>query len=240
MLEPDWTDSKQGSRLPSTIVMKSVVGPWPHRASLREVRAHCKAVARRSLINLVSAFLVAKCKSSDIHIVIIWERIDKIMEQEEETSSQKPADLETWRLRVWEAFADLFEPPTGVSPASKHNFCINTDPTAKPAHREPDRMSDSERLEFETHVAKLPVNGWVTATHTRFAAPVIFFNSRMALDCWCGLITEAWAQSPPETGILFHTSKFSLISLFGCLFVIILHLPPRGGAQLSYHKLADD
>jgi len=72
------------------------------------VRAHCKTVARRSAINLVSVSFVAKCKSSEIFIDNIRERIDKIMEEEEEATPHKPADLETWRLRVRKAFADLF------------------------------------------------------------------------------------------------------------------------------------
>jgi hypothetical protein len=123
---------------------------------------------------LVSASFVTKCKSSEIIIVDIRERIDKILEEEEEATPHKPADLEIWRLRVRQAFADLFEPPTGVPPASKHDFRIDTDPTAKPPHRQPYRMSDSERLELETQIAKLLGNGWVTDSHSQFAAPVIF------------------------------------------------------------------
>jgi hypothetical protein len=60
MLEPDWSDLQQGSRLPSTIVTMSLVGLRPHQGRLREVRSHCKT---KSAINLVSASCVAKCKS---------------------------------------------------------------------------------------------------------------------------------------------------------------------------------
>jgi len=174
MLEPDWTDLQQCSRLLSTIVTTSLVGLQPHQGQSREVRAHCKRVARRSAINLVSTFFVTKCKSSEMLIVNIRERIDKIMEEEEEATPHTPADLETWRLCVRKAFADIFEPPTGVPPASKHDFCIATNPTAKPPHRQPYPMSDWERLEFETQIAKLLANGWVTDIHSRFTAPVIF------------------------------------------------------------------
>ena len=110
------------------------------------------------------------------------------MEEEEEATPHKPADLETWWLRVRKAFPDLFEPPTGVPPASKHNFRIDTDSTAKPPHRQPYRMSDSERLVFETQIAKFQANGWVTDSHSRFAAPVIFVKEpdgsglRMCVD----------------------------------------------------------
>jgi hypothetical protein len=45
---------------------------------------------------LVYASFVAKCKSSEIIIVNIQERIDKIMEEEEEEATpHKPADLKT-------------------------------------------------------------------------------------------------------------------------------------------------
>ena len=142
MLEPDWTDLQQCSRLPSTIVTTSLVGLRPHQGQLREVRAHCKLVARRSAINLVSTFIVTKCKSSEMLNVTIRECIDKIMEEEEETTPHKPADLETWRLRIRQAFADIFEPPTGVPPASKHDLRIDTNSTAMPPHRQPYQMSD--------------------------------------------------------------------------------------------------
>jgi len=173
MLVADWTDRHQGSRLPSTMITRSLVGLRPHQGWLREVRAECNTVARRSAINMVSASFVAKCKSSELCIVNIQERIDKKMEEEEETTPHKPADLETWWLRVRKAFADHFKPPTEVPPASTHNCCIDTDPTAKPPHCQPYWMSDSERLEFETQIAKLLANGWVTDSHSRFAALVI-------------------------------------------------------------------
>jgi hypothetical protein len=53
------------------------------------------------------------------------------------------------------AFADLFELPMGISPSSKHDFCLTTDPTAKPPHCLPYRMLDSDRVEFKTQIAKL-------------------------------------------------------------------------------------
>jgi len=123
---------------------------------------------------MVSASYVIKFKSSGISIVNIRELIDKIMEEEGEATSHKPADVKTWTLHVSKAFADLFNPPTGVPPESKHDLRMDTDPTAKPPHRQPYRMSDSEHFEFETRIAKLLANGWVTDSHSRFAAPVIF------------------------------------------------------------------
>jgi len=99
------------------------------------------------------------------------------MEEVEEATPHKLADLETWRLRIRKAFADFFEPPTGVPQATKHDFPIDTDPTAEPPHCQPYHMSDSERLEFETHIAKLLANGWLTESHFQFAAPVIIVKT---------------------------------------------------------------
>jgi hypothetical protein len=123
---------------------------------------------------LVSASFVAKSKSSEIFIVNIRESIDRIMEEQEEPSPQKPANLDTWRLRVRKAFADLFKTPMGVPVASKNNFRINTDPGAKPPDRQPYRMSDSESLEFETQIAQLVANCWVTDSQSQFAAGLRF------------------------------------------------------------------
>jgi len=131
MLEPDWYDLQPGSRLPSTIVTTSRVCLRSRQGQLREVRAHCMTVARRSAVNLVSTFFFAKCKSSEIFIVNIREYIDKILEEQPEATPHKPADLETWRLHISKAFADFFQPPTGVPPASKHDFRIDTNETAK-------------------------------------------------------------------------------------------------------------
>jgi len=60
-----------------------------------------------------------------------------------------------------------------VPPVSNHYERIATDPTSKPPHRQPYRMSDSERLEFETQIARLLANCWVTDSHSRFVATVI-------------------------------------------------------------------
>jgi len=40
-------------------------------------------------------------------------------------------------------------------------------------------------------------------------------------------------------GTISKTVQYRMERLFVCLFVIILHSPPKGDAQLSYHKLAN-
>jgi len=193
MLEPDWTDWQDISHLPSTIVTSSSHGSlWPHQEPLREDRAHCRTVAHRSAIKVVSASFVAKCKSSKSFIVNMWERIGKILEEEEEGTPHKPADLETWQLQIKKAFPDFIELPTGVPPPLKRDFCIDTDPAAKLPYLHRNWMSDSECLESEGHIAKSLANGRVTGRHSRSLAPVIVVNKldgcglQMCVDC-CGL-----------------------------------------------------
>jgi len=50
-------------------------------------------------------------------------------------------------------------------------------------------MTPAEREEFEEQIKKLLANGWITDSHTRYAAPVIFMTKpngtlRMCVDYW--------------------------------------------------------
>jgi hypothetical protein len=98
------------------------------------------------------------------------------------------ADLGKWRVQIRQDFDDLFQPPTGVPPPGEDDFRIHTDPTAKIPHRQPYRMTQSERAEFEIQIGKLLANGWVTDSHSRYAAPIIFVKKpdstalRMCVD----------------------------------------------------------
>jgi len=84
------------------------------------------------------------------------------------------ADLGKWRVQIRRDFDDLFQPPRGVPPPGEHDFRIHTDPTAKIPHRQPYRMTQSERKEFEVQIKKLLANRWVTDSHSHYAAPIIF------------------------------------------------------------------
>ena len=234
MLEPDWTELPEGSCLPSTIFTTSLVGLRPHQGRMREVHAHCKTAARRSAVNMLSTSFLAKCKSSEIVIVNIREHINMIMEEEEQATPHKPADLETCRLRVRKAFADLFKPPTGVPPASKPHFRIDTNSTAKLPHSQLYRMSDSERVEIEIQIAKSLANGWVTDSHSRFTAPVILVKKQdgSGLCMWVdhrGLnaITTTDRYPPPYIEDLIdrlHGSRvFTKVDLASCYQ---LHIHP--------------
>jgi len=97
------------------------------------------------------------------------------------------ADLGKWRVQIRRDFDDLFEPPHGIPPPGEHDFRIHTDPTAKIPHRQTYRMTQFERKEFEVQIKKLFANGWVTDSHSRYAAPIIFVKMpdatlRMCVD----------------------------------------------------------
>lgn len=130
---------------------------------------------------MVSAFFVAKCKSPEILSIMIRVCINKIMEEQAEATPHQPADLETWWQRVTKTFADHFEPTTGICPASKNDFFIDTDPIVMLPHHQLYRMSDSERLEFETQIATCLANGEVTDSQSQFAVPVIFVKKTGSL-----------------------------------------------------------
>jgi len=84
------------------------------------------------------------------------------------------ADLGKWRAQIRQDYQDLFQPPTGVPPPGEDDFRILTDPTAKVPHRQPYRMTPAEREEFEEQIKKLLANGWITDSHSCYAAPVMF------------------------------------------------------------------
>ena len=166
----------------------SLKGLRPHQGRYREVHNHCAAVAQAARINLISADETRRAISSSsrdqIFVVDIRERV---MGDEFGEDESVLADLGKWRVQVRQEFNDLFQPPTGVPPPGKNDFRIHTDPTAKIPHRQPYRMTQAERAEFDVQIKKLLANGWVTDSHSRYAAPIIFVKKpdatlRMCVD----------------------------------------------------------
>jgi hypothetical protein len=88
----------------------------------------------------LSASFVAKCQSSEIFIANIRECLAMIMEDEEQATPHKPADLKTWRLRVRKVFADPCGALMGVAAASRYDCRIDTALAAMPPQCEPDRI----------------------------------------------------------------------------------------------------
>ena len=97
------------------------------------------------------------------------------------------ADLGKWRAQIRQYYQDPFQPPTGVPPPGEDDFRILTNPTAKVPHRQPYRMTPAEREQFKEQIKKPLANGWITDSHSRYTAPVIFVKKpngtlRMCVD----------------------------------------------------------
>jgi len=86
------------------------------------------------------------------------------------------ADLGKWRVQICLDFDNLFQPPSSVPPPGDSDSRIHTDLMAKIPHRQPYRMTQSERMEFEGQIEKLLTNEWVMDSHSHYEAPIIFVN----------------------------------------------------------------
>ena len=186
LLEADWSLLRDGR--PAFVPKLSLKGLRPHQGRYREVHNHCATVARAASINLISADETrqAMSKTSTDRIFVIDIRERRMGEEFGEDDSVL-ADLGKWRAQIRQEFDDLFQPPSGVPPPGENNFRIHTDPTAKIPHRQPYRMTQAERAEFEVQIRKLLANGWVTDSHSHYAAPIIFVKKpdatlRMCVD----------------------------------------------------------
>jgi transposase InsO family protein len=186
LLEADWSLLTDGR--PAFVPKLSLKGLRPHQGRYREVHNHCATVARAASINIISADETrqAMSKTSTDRIFVIDIRERRMGEEFGEDDSVL-ADLGKWRAQIRREFDDLFQPPSGVPPPGENDFRIHTDPTAKIPHRQPYRMTQAERAEFEVQIRKLLANGWVTDSHSRYAAPIIFVKKpdatlRMCVD----------------------------------------------------------
>ena len=168
LLDADWSLLTDGR--PAFVPRLALMGLRPHEGRYREVHNHCTAVARAASMNLISAEETANAmKKGDDRIFVIDIR-ERTPGNEFGHDDPVLADLGKWRVQIRQDFDDLFQPPKGVPPASEHDFRILTDPTGKIPHRKPYRMTQLEREEFEEQIKKLPANGWVTNSHSRYAA----------------------------------------------------------------------
>jgi transposase InsO family protein len=187
LLDADWTLLTDGR--PAYVPKLALTGLRPHQGRYREVHNHCAMVAHTASINLISAeetirTMKARHSGDRIFVIDIRERTLRDEFGEDESTL---ADLGKWRAQIRQDFNDLFQLPKGVPPPGEHDFRILTDPTGKIPHRQPYRMTLAEREEFEVQIKKLLANGWVTDSHSRYAAPVIFVKKadgtlRMCVD----------------------------------------------------------
>jgi hypothetical protein len=187
----------------------SVMGLRNHQGRYRETHQYCRSVAIDAGINLISAKEALVNKENMFIVFVRPSNLDTgaciseanatcggsvnttvasaISENNEPTTSPAVASFEQWKANIHENYADLFEPPSGVPPATKEDFRIITDPLAKAPYRQPYRQTIAERAEAEKQIRKLLENGWVGESHSRFAAPIIFVKKgdgslRMCVD----------------------------------------------------------
>jgi len=167
-------------------------GLRPQQGRYREVHNHWRSVAWVVSINLISAEETKQAMSrpGKDRIFVLDVRERRVGEEFSDDESVL-ADLDKWRVQVRREFYDLFQPPKGVPLPGEYDFRIHTDPTAKVPHRQQYRMTQHEREEFKVQIRKLLANGWVTNSHSRYAAPIIFVKKphatlRMCVD-YCGL-----------------------------------------------------
>ena len=167
LLEGDWSLLTDGRPVfVSKLVLKVL---RPHQAHYREVHNHCAAMAKAASINLISAHetkcAISRFSGDRIFVIDIWECR---MGDEFGEDDSFLADLGKSRVQIRCDFDDLFLAPSGVPPPGEHDFHIHTDPTAKIPHRQPYRMTQSERNEFQVQIKKLLEKGWVMDSHSRY------------------------------------------------------------------------
>jgi hypothetical protein len=71
-------------------------------------------------------------------------------------------------------YPETFEPPTGVPKRRPHDLQIRLREGAKPFHTTPYRVTPLEDEEMQRQLRVLADGGWITDSHSPFAAPMIF------------------------------------------------------------------
>lgn len=203
MLEGDWTSLNKEGRHPTLQKGTAIKGLRSHQGRFRETFQHCLKVATTAGIDIVSA-KEAYCERENIFVAYVRmhdEDISVVREENIESGSTANAthggsihsartkeSIDDWVRKFKSSYADLFEEPRGVPAPAKDDFRIDIDPLAKPPHRQPYRQSIAEKAETEKQIKKLIENGWVTESHSRFAAPILFVKKpnsdalRMCVD----------------------------------------------------------
>jgi len=165
--------------------------PWEGR----HLKDESYNIAAKSGIDVLSAEETAhllKTKKAELHVALVRFTEDghAITDGIVETG---PGDTAAWTQsqdneeeEEWQEFREqwkrMFQPPSGIPPPSRYPFRIRTDPTARDPYRAPYRFSPREHEEFEKQIKLLMSNGWVTRSHSRFAAPVLFVKKPHTVD----------------------------------------------------------
>ena len=197
MLYGDWSLLDRITGLPQMITDKSIMGLRAHQGRYREMYQHCLNIATSAGVNIISAKEAYQCRKE---ILVAYVRLDdgKVAQAPSiaaatagssptHTATTRALSFDDWRSQIRVRFGELFEKPTGVPPPAKDDFRIITDPLANPPYRQPYRQSLAERDEMERQIRNLLDHGWITESHSRFAAPIIFVKKsdgslRMCVD----------------------------------------------------------
>jgi len=176
----------------------------PHQG--RHIHAESLEIAQTAGVNVLTTSelrqLIRKPKGSQFFLVDVRRNlIPQIPYVKETGPTSEPTDAgvtdlhEILHRRVeskWhdtiKAFEDVFREPTGLPSQNTPEFPIKTVPGSKEPYRPPYRLSPKENDELDKQIAKLIGNGWISRSHSRYAAPVLFVKKphsddlRMCID----------------------------------------------------------
>jgi hypothetical protein len=87
-------------------------------------------------------------------------------------------------------YPETFEPPTGVQKRRPHDLQIRLWEGAKPFHTTPYRVTPLKDEEMQHQLRVLADGGWITDSHSPFAASMIFVKKadgslRLCVDFRC-------------------------------------------------------
>jgi hypothetical protein len=84
-------------------------------------------------------------------------------------------------------YPETFKPPTGVPKRRPYDLQIRLREGAKPFHTKPYRVTPLEDEEMQRQLRVLADGGWITDSHSPFAAPMIFVKKAEGSLRLCGL-----------------------------------------------------
>jgi hypothetical protein len=166
LLRGDWSTLLGG--LPKLVPESSIVGLRSHQGGIRETENYCRSVAEAAGISVISATSAHQNRDDIVLATVRFSQeppctsVTECSDNQIDVGDLSNKEFSNWRTKVTLTNVDLFKPPTDVPPPSTNDFRIVNDPLAKAPFLQPYRQSLAQREEFETQIAKLVPNGWVT------------------------------------------------------------------------------
>jgi hypothetical protein len=90
------------------------------------------------------------------------------------TPQLEGAESDALEAEMRRLYPETFEPHTGVPKRKPHDLQIRLREGAKPFHTTPYRVTPLEDEEMQSQLRVLADGGWITDSHSPFAAPMIF------------------------------------------------------------------